>query len=480
MNADYLLQVLEETLLQRNLNVLERQVLLRSWQGEDYGEMAQNVGYAKGYLRLVGSKLWQDLSAALGKSITKKNLRSALPPVITSVTENSSNELDNAERPNMQHPNMQVRNMQPHNIKLESPDLQQNSSENVPWQGQLHPPSLEVPGGPLQTGSKLYVERPPIEHLAYNSIEQPGALLRIKAPWKMGKSSLTNRIIEHAKYQNYDVAYLDFQVIDEGILSSLETFLLWFCAGVSRALQLETQLDQYWQPAMGYKMSCEYYFEEYLLTQISKPIVLILNEVNRVFKHATIAQDFLPLLRSWYEKGKREPIWQKLRLVVVHSTEVYVPLKLNQSPFNVGSALKLFPFNLEQVVELGQRYGLNWSNSDPAQQLMWFVGGHPYLVNTALYHLRCQNTGLTEVLQMASTYGGIYSHHLRSYLTILQAQPELAQALQKVVAAPEGISLDAITAYRLESLGLVELKGYEAKPSCELYRHYFDQELQEQ
>ena len=83
---------------------------------------------------------------------------------------------------------------------------------------------------------------------------------------------------------------------------------------------------------------------------------------------------FLPLLRSWYEEGKRLPIWQKLRLIVVHSTEIYVPLQLNQSPFNVGLPIQLDDFNLEEVQQLAQRYGLDWANGEEARQLMAMVG----------------------------------------------------------------------------------------------------------
>lgn len=53
-----------------------------------------------------------------------------------------------------------------------------------------------------------------------------------------------------------------------------------------------------------------------------------------------------------------------MRLVVIHSTEVYVTLQLNQSPFsNVGFPIELPNFNSEQVQELAKRYGLTWENN---------------------------------------------------------------------------------------------------------------------
>ncbi len=50
-----------------------------------------------------------------------------------------------------------------------------------------------------------------------------------------------------------------------------------------------------------------------------------------------------------HEQGKNNPDWQRLRLIIVHSKEVYIPLNINQSPFNVGLGIELPEFNLEQV-----------------------------------------------------------------------------------------------------------------------------------
>ncbi len=48
-----------------------------------------------------------------------------------------------------------------------------------------------------------YVERPPIESRCYETILQPGSLLRIKAPKRMGKTLLIDKILHQATQQNY-------------------------------------------------------------------------------------------------------------------------------------------------------------------------------------------------------------------------------------------------------------------------------------
>ncbi|MHC5719533.1 MAG: AAA-like domain-containing protein [Nostoc sp.] len=44
-------------------------------------------------------------------------------------------------------------------------------------------------------------------------------------------------------------------------------------------------------------------------------------------------------------------------------------------------------------------------------------------------------------------------------MTLLKKEPELMSAMQQVIATDEKVELEAITAYKLESMGLVQLNG---------------------
>lgn len=335
----------------------------------------------------------------------------------------------------------------------------------------------------MRLNSALYINRPPVEELAYYAINQPGCLILIKASRKMGKSSLLNQVNAYAKTQKYKTVCIDLRQVDEVVFSSLNKFLRWFCVNVGRQLNLTSRINDYWDEEMGSKVSCKLYFEEYILEQLHSPVLLAVNAVDRVFEYPIIANDFLSMLRFWHEQAKQVEIWQQLRLILVHTTEIYIPLKLHQSPFNVGLSIQLPPFTLEQVQELARHYGLEWANNKEGLQrlapLIEMVGGHPYLVNVALYHLCRQEVTLEELLQSAPTGAGIYANHLQSLLALLRDRAELASALQQVVTAKGSVQLETIAAYKLESLGLVQLEANQAQPSCELYRLYFLQHLAE-
>lgn len=348
----------------------------------------------------------------------------------------------------------------------------------------LHQPlpvaAPEVPGGQMDLASAFYMERPPIESRCYETITQPGALIRIKAPRQMGKTSLMARILHHAKQQGSQTVTLSFQLANQRVLRNSDTFLQWFCANVSLELGLldPEQLAKYWQLAemIGSNQSCKAYFEQYLLPNLSTPLTLGLDEVDRVFESLEIADDFFGLLRALHEEAKRRDIWKNFRLVVVHSTEVYIPLDVNKSPFNVGLPIELPEFTSDQVQELARRHGLNW-NVGQVEQLMALVGGHPYLVRLAMYAIARQDVTLEQLVQEAPKEAEIYQDHLRRHLGNLENHPTMLAAFQEVVSKEKSVQLPSKQAFKLNSMGLVKLSSLGVTPRCHLYKQYFRERL---
>lgn len=334
----------------------------------------------------------------------------------------------------------------------------------------------ELPEGQVDLASAFYVERQPIEERCYEAIVKPGSLIRIKAPRQMGKTSLMARILRHAGQQGFLTVPLSFQLADGAVFSDLDKFLRWFCASVGRRLGLPNRLVDFWDDIFGSKDNCTAYFEEYLLPKIGRPIVLGLDEVDCVFQHPEIAADFFALLRAWHEDAKNREIWKILRLVVVHSTEVYIPLNINQSPFNVGLPIELPEFTPTQVLDLAQRHGLKWQSTD-VEKLMAMVGGHPYLIRVALYHITREDLSLDQLLSVAPTESGLYGDHLRRHLWNIEQQPKLTTAMRKVVTSVSLVRLESTQAFQLHSMGLVHLRGNDVVPRCNLYRQYFRDRL---
>ena len=302
---------------------------------------------------------------------------------------------------------------------------------------------LEEPDGQVPLDSIFYVERPPIEMDCYETILRPGALIRVKAPRQMGKTSLLSRILHHVSARGYQTAAFSFQSADAKCLKDLDLFLKWFCARITNELNLVNQVNEYWQDDfLGVKDKCTNYFQRYLLAEIDHPIVLGLDEVDEVFKYKEVAVDFLGLLRAWHEDAKNNLVWQKLRLIITHSKEVYIPLNINQSPFNVGFAVELPVLTQAQVQELVQRHGIDWTEAEIAQ-LMRLLGGHPYLVRAALYQIARGRMTLERLQQVAPTEEELYGDHLRRHLLNLEdtEDDDLLEAARQVFTSDRPVNV---------------------------------------
>ena len=327
--------------------------------------------------------------------------------------------------------------------------------------------------------SLCYVERNPLETICAETLRQPGALLRIKAPHLMGKTSLLIWILVQAAQVGYDSTSLSFQLADRRThFTHLDKCLRWLCINLSRDLGLPNRLEDYWdEEGMGSKVSCTTYFEAYLLAQTSRPLVLCLDDVDLLFPYPEVYEDLFGLLRSWHEKAKIQPRWQQLRLVIAHATDVYIRLNINQSPFNVGVPIELSEFSVEQVLALIDKHGLAIEPTQVKSIMQW-VGGHPYLLQQAFTYLKTHpDLTLTALLAEAATETGIYQHHLRKHWLDLYQHPELAAAFKQVVISKSPVLLDPTPAYQLQSMGLVKLFGNQAEPRCYLYRRYFAERL---
>lgn len=359
-------------------------------------------------------------------------------------------------------------------------DLSLSPDDYISVDSEKSIPSSQKPlQGQVPLESNLYVERPPLELIAYEEVVQPGALIRIKAPRQFGKTSLMVRMLTVAQEKGLRTTVLNFQLADASVFQNLDRFLRWFCAVVTRDLRLPSRVDEHWDEVFGSNYNCTDYFENYLLPQLNGPLVLALDEVDAVYHYPAIAADFFGMLRAWYEKsrygGSDSQIWQQFRLVVVHSTEVYLPLNLTQSPFNVGLLLELPAFTLEQVQDLAARYNLE--ADQVTLPLLDLLGGIPYLTQLAFHHLTNHDVTLQQLKQMAIATDSPFSPHLRRRLSHLQEHPELLQTFAQVLQADAPIDVNLLQAFRLQSLGLVKLVNLQAAPACQLYRSYFGRVL---
>jgi len=490
-----ILLIVEELIFKKtgnHLNTLERDILRGTYLGQTYDTIAEEIGFSVVHVKNVGTSLWHKLSKVLGEKVYKKNLRSVVDRIVEKEKsiekENLLPKYDRKSELNYDKIKSSTYFDRPENGQNQNLNRSQNGSTTTAQKQQTSIKEIDIqqkksitlyesPKGPLSLDSPFYIEPQQSITLSERVISSPGGLLRIKAPQKMGKTSLTIRIAQKAIERRYQPVYLNFQLADRKICQDLDLLLKWFCANVGLKLQLPNQIANYWDDILGYKMSCNSYFQDYILAEISQPLVLILDRVDYIFAYPEIAEDFFALLRAWYEEAKTINIWKKLRLVLVYSTEVYLPLNINQSPFNVGVSLELPQFLPEQVRELSERYQLSLNN-DEIEALIAMVGGHPYLIQIALYHLKKEKISVEKFLLLVNQKKSPYSKHLQELLNCLYEHSDLANTFEHILTNNSAYEqLEYRELFKLNSMGLIEVKRDRIKVACELYRQFFRQKI---
>ncbi len=481
MEPEAVIQLLEKQALKRELSSVERWVFRQTWQGKSYLSMARESSYSAGYLKFVGAKLWSDLSPVVATTITKKNLRWVL-----------RNYLENVETRSLQSLPLSTQTINGHRTltrlssKEEQAKEEQVKEEQAKDDPFIHHPFIPFPSGPVPLDSPLYVARD-IERPAYGELQNSGCLLRLHGPSKTGKTSLLIRLLKQAQNWDYAVAFIDFQTVEHGILSKLNLFLQWFCANLFRQLNLERSqhisedIQAFWDESLGATMNCTHYLEEVILAASDKPIVLALNEVNQAMSHPEVMQEILSLLRFWHEQSKHRELWKKLRIVLVYSTECYIPLRIDRSPFNVGFSLRLPPLTPKEVQQLASSHGFSWADGPEGLEalapLIKLVGGNPYLIRLALYYLYESSATIEALITRALEPDGPYRSHLQERTKFLEEAPQLASTLRQIFEGKEASELNAKDIYHLESAGFIRYEGKCIVSSCELYHQFFKQML---
>jgi hypothetical protein len=146
------------------LNNAEVAILKGVWESQPYSQIAKNNSYSSDYLsNVVAPELYRRLTDLFGQRITKKNCRVMIESYAT-----KQNSVEIALPP--EDPNKLITT------------VDNNTSPCYP-------------NGAVPLNSCFYIKRFNTEEDLYKEVCNPGALIRIKAPKEMGKTSLVLTIL---------------------------------------------------------------------------------------------------------------------------------------------------------------------------------------------------------------------------------------------------------------------------------------------
>ncbi|MEB3311168.1 MAG: AAA-like domain-containing protein [Snowella sp.] len=338
------------------------------------------------------------------------------------------------------------------------------------------PYTLTLPGGQVPLNSSNYIDRPVTESRCYEAIQQPGVWINISAPKQMGKTSLMTRILAYGKSQNYRAISINLQAIDRNVLENLnfKEFLLDLLAIAQKQLPLVHGDNDHWEwnHSLGIKTNITFLFEHLILSQCDHPLILAIDELTQLFEYPPLANEFLLLLRTWSEQAKTNPIWRKLRLVTINSTEKLRPVSLDPSLLNTGLVIKLPEFNLSQIRALAHCFEQEITDEN-LLQINRLLGGHPYRLQLLFYHLLQETITLDSLFNDPDIALTIYSDHLQQQKWNLQRYPQLLELFNTIIQQTNPTTCEAEQGFQLQGMGLVRLQRNQASLAWELLRFFF-------
>ena len=250
------------------------------------------------------------------------------------------------------------------------------------------PNSAYQVGGSLPHNAASYVVRQADED--FFSALLAGDYCYVLNARQMGKSSLRVRTMQRLQAEGVTCAFIDLS----GIGRKGVTDEKWY-AGLVNALVSSTQLREkatgenvnwraWWRsqkdllsPIQRFQL----FIEDILLQNLSGPVVIFIDEIDRILSQSFCLDDFFALIRAFYNARVDSPHYQRLTIsflgVAVPSALI---LDKTQTPFNIGRSIPLagFTYTEAQPLLLGFSDRIPHPKTTLKQILSW-TGGQPFL-----------------------------------------------------------------------------------------------------
>ena len=325
--------------------------------------------------------------------------------------------------------------------------------------------------------SQYYVERPTDAEF-HAAIARRDSIVLVEGARQMGKTSLLSRGLQRARSSGVRVTCTDFQKLNASDLSSLESFYMTLGAALANQLNLDKFPEDTWRPKSGPNQNFESYLRREVLGSDRAAFIWALDEVDRLFT-CPFGSEVFGLLRSWHNARALDPEspWHRLTMIICYATEAHLFITdLNQSPFNVGTRVRLQDFGPTEMRRLNQLHGQPLATADEFERFTRLLGGQPYLVRRGLHEMVAHRMTLVELESSAPLEQGPFADHLKRFLVLLSGNDAALQFLREVLAGKK--NGDAKLFHRLRAAGL--LRGEtpaDVAFRCDLYAQYLRRHL---
>ena len=238
-------------------------------------------------------------------------------------------------------------------------------------------------GGSLNVNASTYVTRKADEEL-YQSLLK-GEFCYVFNCRQMGKSSLRVRVKSQLEKQGYACVSLDMTNIGSQEIAPMQWYKS-LASEIWRGLDLmgKVPLKRWWKDHSELSpIQClNLFISNVVLAEIeADKIFIFIDEIDSVLGLDFATDDFFALIRYFYNARAEDDRFNRLSFALFG---VATPSELirdrNRTPFNVGKAIKLTGFTLEEAQPLISGLGDRFQNPEKILQgILDWTGGQPFL-----------------------------------------------------------------------------------------------------